>query len=133
LTEIRIRKFNEKTKAWDYEVLPYDHKTLGVFFRPSTATGNVVGAYVAPEGSYATITGIKMIADSADTWFSFSGDYHDLAYLPAKGAEIIEGDAENPVVVLNPGESIVAEVTNATASNYAVVIYGFVRPIAPTR
>ena len=131
--EIKVRKFNEKTKAWDFETIPYDHRTLGVFYRPSSGTGNVVGALSVPSGFMAVVTAIKYIADSADTWFSVSGDYQDLHYLPAKGVDVVEGSPDAPVFVLDEGESAVFTVTNATASNYAVIPYGMLRAKAPRR
>ncbi len=132
--DIKIRKFNEKIKAWEHEKLPYDHKTLSVMFRPSSAgTANEIGAYTAPSGKIAVITAIKMIADSANTWFSFSGDYEDLHFLPAAGVDMIGGDPEKPLVVLDEGQSVNVTVTNATPSNYAVILYGMERDKKPVR
>jgi len=135
MEEIRVRKFNPKVKSWDLEVLPYDAKTLAVMKETATANGELaLGSYSAPSGKFAIITGIKMIAESADTWFSFGGDYQDVHYLPAKGVDMITGSSDDPVTVLDSGESIVPTVSNAVSGiTYAVVLYGAERDKKPLR
>jgi len=133
--EVRVRKWNPVTKAHELTTLPYDVKPIYTAKGAPTANGAYsVGTLSVEPGKYAIITGIKLIAESADTWFSIGGDISDVHYLPAKGADIIAGSPEDPYAVLDEGQTVTFVVENAVAGvNYAVTVYGAVREKKPQR
>jgi len=133
VTRVEKWKWDPKVGAWEPEVLPYDVKPL--YDQRVTAAGGAdesFPVYSAPSGNVSIVTAVKMISESADAWWSFGGDISDHHFMPAKGADAIEGAAEDPYTVLNEGESIVPVAKAAAGdTDYAVMIYGAEREKKP--
>jgi len=135
ISEIRVRKWNPKTNAWELEVLPYDVKPIFVSRKTATANGPLdMGTYSVTSGKFAVITGIKFISETVETWFSIGGAVSDYHYMPAKGVDMLTGTAEDPVFTLDEGESVNFGVMNALSGvTYGIIIYGCEREKKPLR
>jgi len=130
MVEVKVvKKYNPRTKALEPEELPTDIKPLFAARKTATAAEDLsMGSYTVPSGKIAIITGVKYSSGSQDTWFQFSGDISDYAYLAGAGEGMLAGSPDNPVWTLDAGESIVSTVLGAQSGvTYAVVIYGRLR------
>ena len=130
MVEVKVvKKYNPRTKALETEEFAYDVTTLFSNKVTAESSGEItLGVYSVPSGKIAIITSVKYASSSGNTWFNFSGDITDYAYLATAGEGILTGSADNPVWTLDENQSVTVTVANAQSGvTYAITLYGRLR------